>query len=285
MNRMQIADLILSKLEEKANEAKLQFNESRNKIGFFFIDELLPKSLAENLFSVFPSKEQMIQKKDIREYKYVGVQMNQYEPLLEECLYAFQDKRVVNLVGQICGLKNLQPDQNLYAGGVSRMEQNNFLNPHLDNSHDKNRNRWRILNLLYYVSPEWEEKLGGNLEIWPNGLNSKPITIDSKFNRLTIMVTHGTSWHSVNKVEGNFARCCISNYYFSQSPYLASDKFHVTTFRNPKDKLSNALLTIDSRIRSGLRKIFKLGFFKTKHVYSVEEISKRPERSEGAKKL
>ena len=53
------------------------------------------------------------------------------------------------------------------------MKKNQFLNPHLDNSHDKDRSRWHVLNLLYYVTPNWQEDFGGNLELWTNGLQEK----------------------------------------------------------------------------------------------------------------
>ena len=72
-----------------------------------------------------------------------------------------------------------------------------------------------MLNLLFYVTPDWELKNGGNLELWGDSLKNEPTVIESKFNRLIVMATHQRSWHSVNKVEGDTIRCCISNYYFS----------------------------------------------------------------------
>lgn len=124
----------------------------------------------------------MVLKKNIREVKFIGVQINQYNSILEKLIYAFQDKKIVNLVGEICNIEQLIPDSNLYAGGLSMMGNKQFLNPRLDNSHDKDRNCWRVLNLLYYVTPNWNEEFGGNLELWPNGLNEKQVTIHSKFN-------------------------------------------------------------------------------------------------------
>ena len=57
--------------------------------------------------------------------------MDRYNPLLEKVIYAFQDERIVRLVGEICGIKQLEPDAYLYAGGISLMAEKNFLNPHL----------------------------------------------------------------------------------------------------------------------------------------------------------
>ena len=214
----------------------------------------------------------MMHKKSIREDKYVGFKMNKYNALLEECIYAFQQPKVVNLIAEICGIKFAVPDEHLYAGGLSCMGENQFLNPHLDNSHDKDRQLWRVLNLLYYVSPSWELNDGGNLELWPNGLHKKPITIHSKFNRLVVMATHQNSLHSVSKVETKSFRCCISNYYFSKKPFRINDEFHVTSFRGrPNEFLKDKILQLDSMIRMGIRKIFKKGIVENPHVYKKEK--------------
>ena len=95
------------------------------------------------------------------------------------------------------------------------MKHTQFLNPHLDNSHDKERNRWRVLNLLFYVTPNWMDSNGGHLEIWPEGLKQDQTTLYSRFNRLIVMATHDQSWHSVSPVVADASRNCVSNYYFS----------------------------------------------------------------------
>ncbi len=56
-----------------------------------FIDSLLPETAAQEIFSAFPDTSEMMLKKSLREFKYVAAQMNQYNPLLEEIVYAFQD--------------------------------------------------------------------------------------------------------------------------------------------------------------------------------------------------
>ena len=39
------------------------------------------------------------------------------------------------------------------------MFEGDFLNPHVDNSHDANREKYRRLNLLFYVSPDWKMRM------------------------------------------------------------------------------------------------------------------------------
>lgn len=263
-----ISKLIYDKINSEKGHLMSCYNSTKSGIGYFYIDDLLPEELAKQCYDVFPDSSEMRELKSLREYKHVSAQMNKHNPLLEKVIYAFQEKNIVELIGEICGAPSLFADESLYAGGISLMAQNNFLHPHLDNSHDAERERWRVFNLLYYVTPGWETDFGGHLELWPNGPKKEPLVIESKFNRLVIMATHDTSWHSVNKVTVDKSRCCISNYFFSDTPLKSTDKFHVTKFKGrPENKFTNILLDVDSNLRMMLRKLFKKGVRKNPHIY------------------
>jgi len=266
--RKEITNLILDQLNLKKEDLKIQYKSTEDRIGFFYLDDLLPESMALKCFEVFPKKSEMRQLKGIKERKYVSAQMDLHDNVLEDVVYAFQDEKIVNLISEICEIGSVYADDSLYAGGLSLMGYKNFLNPHLDNSHDAKRERWRVLNLLYYVTPEWEVSYGGNLEVWPDGPKKEPVVIESKFNRLVVMATHDKSWHSVNPVLVDKNRCCISNYFFSDEPLNEHDKFHVTKFRGrPKDTFTNIILDVDAEIRMIIRKLFKKGIRKNPHIY------------------
>jgi len=268
IDRKQLADIIYSRLLEERDRIQEQYDLSKNEIGYFFIDNLFPEEIALSISKAFPKPEDTKMKKNLREYKYIAAQMDNYDPILEESVYAFQDIRIVKLIGEICNIPKIFPDEHLYAGGISMMGYENFLNPHLDNSHDKDRNHWRVLNLLYYVTPNWAQENGGNLELWPDGPKNKQTTVHSKFNRLAVMATHQTSWHSVSPVTFKGVRCCVSNYYFSPDPLRETDEFHVTSFRGrPEQPVRDIILESDNKIRSGLRKFFKKGIVENPHVY------------------
>lgn len=269
--REDLANLISKRLKEEKDSIKQQYEKSKSKIGHFYIDDLLPMKVVQEISNQFPSPEKMTLIKSLRENKHTTSQMNKYHPILEEIIYAFQNVEVVRDIKDICGIDDLYPDEHLYAGGISSMKKGQFLNPHLDNSHDKDRNRWRVLNLLYYVTPEWTDQSGGHLEIWPNGLKEKQITLHSMFNRLVVMTTHQASWHSVSPVLKEGSRNCVSNYYFSNNPLQSTDKFHITTFRGrPEQKITNQILKMDSFLRMNVRKIFKKGIVENPHVYKKD---------------
>lgn len=269
MQRKEIANIILQKLQSNQSLLSDMFSSSSQGIGYFYLDDLLPKDIALELEKNFPLESDMVLKKSLKEYKYISAQMNEHNPLLEEVLYAFQDTRIVSLIASVCKIEtNILPDESLYAGGLSLMKKGCFLNPHLDNSHDNSRESWRVLNLLYYVSSNWKKTNGGNLELWPKGPKNENIEIVSKFNRLVVMATHNKSWHSVNEVKSNIDRKCISNYYFSKTPLDRHTNFHVTSFKGrPNQKLRNFVLSADSKLRMGIRKLFKKGIRKNPHIY------------------
>lgn len=267
MNRTEIADHVSAKLSEHA-ALLTQLWRASAPINHFFVDDLLPLALAQRISGAFPPAITMGIKKSLRELKHVAAQMDKYDPILEESLYAFQDPRIVGLIEKITALPKLEPDSMLYAGGISLMSKGHFLNPHIDNSHDKSRERYRVLNLLYYVSPDWTLSNGGNLEVWPDGMKGPQTTIESRFNRLAVMVTHRGSWHSVSPVMVDAPRRCVSNYYFSHQPADGGEYFHVTSFRGrPEQPVRDVVLRADIALRSAVRKVFPKGIVENKHFY------------------
>lgn len=267
LNRKNIADLIVEKLHNNREILKKDFS-IKGRINSCFIDDLLPTEIAKDIYDAFPSPEEMAIHKSLRENKRIAAQMDLYHPLLEEAVYAFQDPRVVKIVEEITGIKEMIPDEKLYAGGISLMAHGNFLNPHLDNSHDNDRENYRVLNLLYYVTPDWKIENGGNLELWDKGTKKPQRTILSGFNRLVLMITNKASYHSVSKVVSDGKRCCISNYYFSKHPAENEEYFHVTSFYGrPEEPVKDLILKADAGLRNFVRKITKKRVVETKHIY------------------
>jgi len=267
LDRVSLARQMHPVIARQAAELARQWTESA-PINHFVVDDLLPEDWVRSIRSAFPGPETMSLKSSLRELKYVAAQMNRYDPVLEEIVYAFQDPEIVRTIEQITQLKSLEPDSLLYAGGISLMAPGHFLNPHVDNSHDKFRERYRVMNLLYYVSPDWSQENGGNLELWPTGPEGQQLTIPSKFNRLVVMITHQKSWHSVSKNIAQQNRCCVSNYYFSQHPIGGSEYFHVTSFRGrPEQPVRDLMLRGGIWLRMMVRKLFPKGIKDNPHYY------------------
>lgn len=254
-------EIICHKLESNLENFRKKFLSSNELINtrFLIIDDLLPKNLAEDIYNNFPKKEQMRLMSSFRERKYTFKKLDQTDKILLDITFAIQSPKVISLIEKITGIQNQKPDPSLYAGGLSLMTKNHFLNPHIDNSHDSERKYYRTLNLLYYISPGWILEYGGNLELWDAEVK-KAITIPSNFNRLVIMETNLNSWHSVSPVTHDKSRCCVSNYYFSKQSPSNKEYFNVTSFSaRPNQTILRFFSKVDSIFRNNIRLVIKKG--------------------------
>lgn len=274
MNRQTLADLMVEKINGEKDRCKSEFQTS-GRIQSFIVDNLLPDDLAKNIAQKFPASEDMTLRNNFRERKYVSSQMNHYDPLLEETVFAFQQPQLIKAISDVTGFHDLYPDEILYAAGISGMTKGCYLKPHLDNSHDLSGKKYRVLNLLYYISPDWKEEYGGNLELWDQGVREKPRTIVSRFNRLAVMTTLRSSWHSVSEVKQDDTRRCISSYYFSPSSLERGKYYHVTSFRGrPEDGIKKIIFETDGFIRNVIGKTVHAvtkGNIRTFHIYKPKK--------------
>lgn len=261
MNRAQIADVIVSRLQQHAAELRSQWSRPEGtETRHFILDGLLPADVAQQIHDAYPKDGSGFrQQASTKEHKKTSANIEAFAPILQEVSYAFQSQKVVDQVAEITGMRTIEPDPLFYAGGLSMMFRNDFLNPHIDNSHDAKRNRYRRLNLLYYVTPDWQLGNGGNFELWDRQRKT-PKTLVSAFNRLVVMETTSSSFHSVSKVQVDRARCCVSNYFFSKDSPTGKSYFHVTSFfGRPEQKLLTAIGHVDNLARGIAARLLRGG--------------------------
>jgi Rps23 Pro-64 3,4-dihydroxylase Tpa1-like proline 4-hydroxylase len=270
--REEIVQLILGRLHRDGRALSEQFAASNAAVGvrFCIVDDLLPESLAQRIGQAFPPIDKMRLMNSFRERKYTSKNFDEFDPLLADITFAYQDQRIMAAVETITGIKQQIPDSSLYAGGLSAMTKGHFLGPHIDNSHEASLTFYRTLNLLYYVTPDWSLEAGGNLELWDRGV-TRQTTVFSRFNRLAIMETTPTSWHSVSEVRADAIRRCVSNYYFSPISPTGKPYRNVTSFSaRPEQKTRRLLAWADSKVRQALRLLAPSGFGK-KDIYKSPE--------------
>lgn len=266
-DRMEMGERIAARLTEERVRLKCDFSQA-DRVPAFALDGILPEGLARQIYDAFPEQGRMSLKDSIKERKHVVAQMNEHAQILEEAVYAFQQPNVLKVIAEITGLRALEPDAELYAGGISAMIKGNYLKPHLDNSHDSQQERYRVLNLLYYVTPDWRPEFGGNLEVWDDGPSGAPRAFPALFNRLVVMATNRISWHSVSEIVADARRCCVSNYYFSKLSPDAADYFHATSFRGrPGERLKDLVMRGDSAFRTAVLKLTGTKVYQNPHRY------------------
>lgn len=253
------AQMIADRLVRAIEPLKAQWQQPQGTpTRHFVVDDLLPQHEAERVWQAFPQTEPIwYQYETFRERKKTFAKLDAINPLISAITDAFHENNVLDAVQRITDLEDLEADPELYAGGISMMSRGDFLNPHIDNSHDGPRRRYRRLNLLYYISHDWRREFGGNFELWDEKV-TKPKEIQSSFNRLVVMETNRTSWHSVNPVVADKNRCCISNYYFSTASPENRHYYHVTSFTGrPGELAARAFGKIDNAFRQWVAVVTK----------------------------
>ncbi len=222
-----LIQLMVDRLTTAQASLTTQFNAKHpvSVARFFYLDNFLPDHIAQAIASQFPSPKKMHLLNSGGELKLKFSRIKETSDLIQAVHHAVQDPRVITCIENITGIQHQLPDHSRLAGGVSSLLKGYYINPHLDTSHDVDKQHYRVLNMLYYVSPDWKLENGGNYELWDERVENK-LTIPCHFNRLLVMETNQTSWHAVSPVLVKEPRRCIFNYYFSEHSPTGKPYFH-----------------------------------------------------------
>jgi Rps23 Pro-64 3,4-dihydroxylase Tpa1-like proline 4-hydroxylase len=116
-------------------------------------------------------------------------------------------------------IKGLKPDPGLHGAGWHIHGNGGKLNVHLDYSMHPKLDLERKLNLILYLSEDWNPAWGGNLELWTGDekrADKCMKRIDCLFNRAVIFDTTQNSWHGfperIRCPDGKYRRS-IAMYY------------------------------------------------------------------------
>ena len=143
---------IKTKLIKNFSELKGQYFEDNQQTDtrFFILDELFDHQVTALMYqNILNIKDGWTYKNTFREKKSGNKDINNFQKVVSDVFHAFQDEDVIKIISEITEIGSLKPDPSLYASGISKIKHKNFLNPHIDNSHDGNNELYRRLNLLF----------------------------------------------------------------------------------------------------------------------------------------
>ncbi len=103
----------------------------------------------------------------------------------------------VRVFEDVSGIQGLEYDPDVHGGGVHRFGNGGKLDLHLDYSMHPETGKERRLNLIVFMSREWDERWGGCLELWNANCTKRVKGVSPKFNRAIIFETGNISWHGV----------------------------------------------------------------------------------------
>lgn len=200
------------------------------KYPFYYhvIDNFLGVEQAKKISKEFPDYDSDIwfcynnpleNKKTCNNWYYFGSET--YKTLL-----FLNSEEFIRQLQKITGIKKLYSDNGLHGAGLHIHERGGKLNVHLDYSIHPKLKLQRKLNLIIYLSEEWEGQWGGSLELWShnkekNKPDKKIVTIDNVFNRAVLFDTTQNSWHGFPEPltcpKGKY-RKSLAVYYLTDPP-------------------------------------------------------------------
>ena len=132
----------------------------------------------------------------------------------------------INYISHLTEIKNLYPDTGLHGAGWHIHGKGGKLNVHFDYSIHPKLELQRKLNIIIYLTKDWDPLWGGNLEFWShdtklNQPKEKVKIIENVFNRAVIFDTTQNSWHGFADpltCPEHIQRKSIAMYYLCEPP-------------------------------------------------------------------
>ena len=115
-----------------------------------------------------------------------------------------KDTWVKNL-RNLSGISDLKPDvgHNEVLSNFHEMSKSGFLGSHVDHSHHPTTHKKHVLNIIIYLSKEWESQFGGNTLLFNKYGNKIEKLVEYVPNRLLIFLHTPYSFHGVDKLKPN----------------------------------------------------------------------------------
>jgi Rps23 Pro-64 3,4-dihydroxylase Tpa1-like proline 4-hydroxylase len=263
-DRLAISATIAEALALNQERLRAEFLSGPEGIRSCVLDDVLPADLMDAISEQLPDPSVMLRHADFRERKYVTAEIADLQDQVRELILGLASGRVAQQVSDLTGEAGLEHDRELYNGGLTMMVQEDFMMPHLDNSHDKARSRRRAIVMLLYLT-DWQPGFGGALKLWSRDQRSVLRTIEYRRNRLVLLETTNHSWHSVQPITGPARRINVTTYFYESSASV--HPVRLTRYAGWRGRpLGRAMARADFAIRTAALKMGLDRFVKKRHV-------------------
>lgn len=231
-----------------------------NPFNHLVIDDFFDANYAETLSTQFPDYENPLQ------YKYenpleVKRAMNfwdRFPPETYNTFWTLCQQSFADLLGNKFHAK-LQADIGLNGAGWHMHGRGGKLNVHKDYSIHPKIYMQRKLNIIIYLSKDWNPEWGGCLEFWSHDAErDRPkemiVKTGIKFNRAVIFDTTQNSWHGFYEPmtcpEGVYRKSLAL--YYVQTPDANADTRKKVLYAPSKDQENDASILAMINIRKGV---------------------------------
>jgi Rps23 Pro-64 3,4-dihydroxylase Tpa1-like proline 4-hydroxylase len=169
------------------------------------IDNFFPSHIAKSLSDEFPDydDEMWFSYSNRIEYKKSSSDWRKFPKTTYQVFSFFNSRWILQTLSNLTDSLLIE-DQGLHGGGWHIHSSGGKLNPHLDYSLHPMLGLQRKLNLIIYLSEDWQEEYGGHFGLWdqhPTELRANNLIkeIGIKFNRAVLFDTTKESWHGLSR--------------------------------------------------------------------------------------
>ena len=215
------------------------------------IDDFFDLTFADSLESEFPNFDSPIWYcyNNPVEVKKTSNFWDRFPPNTYRAFWDLCSDELSTVLGNMFG-EPVFPDIGLNGGGWHIHGNKGKLNLHQDYSMHPKLSYQRKLNIIIYLSKDWDTSWGGGLELWSHDIKNncpkhKIKTIDVKFNRAVIFDTTQNSWHGLpNELTcpNNVYRKSLAIYYLTEPGVSAVNRSKAIYSPNEKQKGDAAVL-------------------------------------------
>ena len=180
-----------------------------NPFPHIVIDDFIPKDLAIQCYNQMSQHEDWMfdsmmgypeDERDSQVNKwwtpYDSDSKNKIEsdmPAVWKCLQYFNSRPFLLFLEKLTGIKDLIADVDFEGGGIHKIKNGGRLELHSDYNKHPNKDIWRRINLLLYLTPNWN--YNGHLDLYEKEPLVKVKSILPTFNRAVIFNTTDDSIH------------------------------------------------------------------------------------------
>ena len=162
------------------------------------IDNFLEDSYAEKLYKSFPDvSSNWYEYKNPIEVKYTFDNINELDTELKNYFYYLSTPEFIDIISNISNINNLDYDEYLHGAGLHSHPRYGRLNIHLDYEKHPFSGKERRLNIILFISKDWDVSWNGCNELWNHDVTNCIVKTPVKFNRAILFKTNDISWHGL----------------------------------------------------------------------------------------
>jgi len=182
------------------------------------INNFLKQDIAEKISDEFPKNlEDYYHYNNPLEIKYAYDDISNMSDNIKNVFYSLCSNKIIDILKIITQNQNIEYDPTCHGGGLHLHSNNGRLHMHLDyEKHPILENKQRYLNIILYLTKDWNNEWGGQTELWDKDMTECKVKSNVEFNTALIFKTTEKSWHGLPepiKCPENVFRKTLAFYY------------------------------------------------------------------------